>query len=73
MRSLLFLLANSVLVGSVVFTLGCIDRPEMSPSAYGIVLEALPSLKEAEEPYPFPMEGDNDHQNCKFDEFGFLI
>ena len=61
MRSLLFLLASSVL-----FLLGCADRPEVSPSAYGTILDALPVIKEAEEPFPFPPEGDNDHQNCDF-------
>ena len=55
-----------LLFGSVLLMSGCADRPEVSPSAYGTILEALPSRPEAEEPYPFPMEGDNDHQNCDF-------
>ena len=67
MRSLL-----CVLVGSVLFLSGCADRPELSPSAYGTVFESLPTLPEAEKPFPFPMEGDNDHQNCEFDEFDFM-
>jgi len=72
MRSFLFFSVNLVLVGSVLFTSGCTDRPELSPSAYGTILEALPPLKETKEPYPFPMEGDNDHQNCTFDEHDFM-
>ena len=67
MRSLLFLV-----IGSVVLLAGCIDRPEVSPSAYGTILDALPTLKEAEEPFPFPMEGDNDHQNCVFNPSDFM-
>ena len=51
---------------------GCADRPGVSPNAYGTILEALPSLKAAEEPFPFPTEGDNDHQNCKFNEMDFM-
>jgi hypothetical protein len=39
--------------------LGCVDSPE-----YGTILDALPVLKDAEAPFPFPMEGDDDHQNC---------
>jgi hypothetical protein len=60
-------------ISSVLFlSAGCMDRPELSPSAYGRILETLPTLKEAEEPFPFPMEGDNDHQNCVFDEADFM-
>jgi len=67
MRNFLF-----VLIGFVLFLSGCVDRSELSPSAYGIVLEALPTLQAAEEPFPFPMEGDNDHQKCTFDELDFM-
>ena len=67
MRSLLFLL-----VGAVLLMPGCADHPEILPNDYGTILEALPSLKEAEKPFPFPMEGDNDHQNCKFSEMDFM-
>ena len=67
MRSLFF-----VGMGLVLFFAGCIDRPERSPSAYGTVLKVLPTLQAAEEPFPFPKEGDNDHQNCVFDESDFL-
>ena len=68
MRSIFFLLA-----GSVLFISGCVDRPERSPSAYGTILEALPVLKEAEAPFPFPIgEDGNDHQNCEFDEMDFM-
>jgi len=66
MRSHLFLLFGIVLL------LGCADRPEVSPSAYGTILETLPVLKEAETPFSFPSEGDNDHQNCVFNEEDFL-
>jgi len=66
MRSLLFLLAGFPLLLS-----GCADRPEVPRSAYGTVLVALPDLEKAKEPFPFPMEGDNDHQNCVFDESEF--
>jgi len=68
MRSLLVLLMGTALL----LMSGCADRPEVSPSAYGTILEALPNLKAAEEPFPFPMEGDNDHQNCKFNELDFM-
>ena len=67
MRSLLL-----VGMGSVLFFSGCIDYPERSPNTYGTVLEALPTLQAAEEPFPFPKEGDNDHQNCVFNEADFL-
>ena len=67
MRSFLFLLISTVLLMT-----GCADRPEVSPSAYGTILEALPNLESAEEPFPFPREGDNDHQNCKFNEMDFM-
>jgi hypothetical protein len=67
MRSFLFLL-----VGSVLCLAGCADRPELSPNAYGTVLETLPSIEEAEKPFSFPMEGDNDHQSCTFDEMDFM-
>ena len=61
-----------VLVSSVLFLSGCADRPELSPSAYGTVLDILPPLLEAEKPFPFPLEGDNDHWNCEFDEMDFM-
>ena len=68
MRSFLFFL-----VGSVLFFSGCTDRYELSPSAYGTILEALPDLKEAAGPFPFPISEDgNDHQNCVFDEKDFM-
>ena len=60
-----------LLVSVVPFTSGCLDRPEVSPDAYGTILVQLPSLEKAEKPFPFPMEGDNDHQNCVFDERDF--
>jgi hypothetical protein len=62
MRSVLI-----VLVGSVLFLSGCADRPELSPSAYGTILEALPFLPETEEPFIFPVEGEN-HLNCDFSD-----
>jgi hypothetical protein len=67
MRSLLFLL-----IGTVLLISGCVDRPEVSPSAYGTILKALPDIKATKEPFPFPVEGDNDHQNCKFSEMDFM-
>ena len=60
MRNLLFLL-----VGSVLFFSGCTDRSELSPSAFGTILIALPELAEAEEPFVFPVEGEN-HTKCEF-------
>ena len=66
MRSLFCLL-----VGSVLLTSGCADRPELPPSAYGTILEILPVFEESEKPFPFPMEGDNDHQNCVFEKDDF--
>jgi hypothetical protein len=67
MRSPLFLLLVSAL-----FLMGCADRPEVSPSAYGTIRATLPDLEEAESPFPFPVEGDNDHQNCVFNEEDFF-
>ena len=61
-----------LLIGSVLLISGCADRPEVPASAYGTVLEALPVLEAAEAPFPFPMEGDNDHQNCEFKEEDFM-
>ena len=66
MRSLLFFLFGSVLLLS-----GC-DRPEVLPGDYGTILEALPVLKGTDAPFPFPMEGENDHQNCEFKESDFM-
>ena len=60
-----------LLIGTVLLMSGC-DRPEVSPSTYGTILESLPALKAAEEPFPFPREGDNDHQNCKFNDRDFM-
>ena len=62
MRNFLFLFA-----GFILLTVGCTDRPEVPMSAYGNVLETLPVLEKAEKPFPFPLEGDNDHQNCEKD------
>ena len=68
MRYFLFLL-----VGFVGLMLGCTDRPEVSPSAYGTILETLPEPEESKEPFPFPIgEDGNDHQKCVFDEADFL-
>jgi len=68
MRNILFLLA-----GSILFISGCADRSELSPSAYGTILEELPVLEEAEAPFPFPIgEDGNDHQNCEFNEIDFM-
>ncbi|MDR0328746.1 MAG: hypothetical protein LBI05_10670 [Planctomycetaceae bacterium] len=61
-----------LLFGSALFLSGCIDRPEVSPSGYGTILKSLPTLKEAEEPFPFPVEEGNDHQNCEFKESDFM-
>ena len=68
MRSILFLLT-----GTALLTAGCADRPELSPSAYGIILEELPILEEAEVPFSFPIgEDGNDHKNCVFNEEEFM-
>ena len=74
MRSLFFLLA-----GSILLMLGCVDRPEVSRSAYGTILEALPDLQAAKEPFPFPLDTreelpsgtTRDHQGCVFNEEDF--
>ena len=62
----------ALLVGTVLFMSGCTDRPELSPSTYGTILEALPELEEAKKPFPFPLEGGNDHQTCVFKEDDFF-
>ena len=61
-----------LLVGFVLFLSGCADRPELVPNAYGIILEALPEIEEADEPFLFPREDGNDHQNCVFKEEDFM-
>ena len=66
MRSLCFL------IGSVLLVSGCGDRSEVPVSAYGVILEEFPVLEAADEPFPFPMEGDNDHQNCEFKKEDFM-
>ena len=66
MRSLFVLLISAVLFAS-----GCTERPEVPSNVYGTILMELPTLAKAEEPFPFPMEGDNDHQNCVFDPMEF--
>ena len=70
MRCLFSLFTSSVLIGFVLSLPGC-DRPEVLPSTYGTILGSLPDLKEAKEPFPFPMEGENDHQNCVFKDSDF--
>ena len=62
MRSFLVLLVTSVL-----FLSGCSDRAELSSSTYGTILKELPELQEAEEPFVFPVDGD-DHTDCTFNE-----
>ena len=60
------------LIGLIVLILGCVDRPEVPLRTYGTILEALPVLEATESPFPFPMEGDNDHLNCVFKEEDFM-
>ncbi|MCL2710161.1 MAG: hypothetical protein FWE95_04705 [Planctomycetaceae bacterium] len=68
MRILLALLACFAL-----FLSGCTDRPELPPSAYGVIRDTLPELEKANEPFPFPIGKDgNDHQNCVFNEDDFM-
>ena len=60
-------------VGCVLCLSGCADRPELAPSAYGVIRDALPELEKANEPFPFPIGADgNDHQNCVFNEEDFM-
>lgn len=66
------IVGSIVLAGSVLMAAGCADRPELSPSAYGTVLEELPVLSEAEKPFPFPVQGGDDHKNCVFNEMDFM-
>ena len=60
-----------VLVGSVLFTSGCVDCPEVPQSAYGTILRELPFLEEAEKPFRFPVDGD-EHLDCEFDDQDFM-
>lgn len=60
--------AFSILVAAV----GCADRPEVGPQAYGTVVNELPYIEEAEAPFHFPYAGDNDHRNCVFKEDDFF-
>lgn len=62
--SILFVVMSSVV--------GCTDRPEIGPQAYGTVVDELPYIKEAEAPFTFPHAGDDDHRNCEFNEEDFL-
>ena len=71
MRFLSILFVSAFMVIGVVLT-GCADRPEVGPTAYGTVINQLPSLKEAEEPFKFPYAGDTDHSKCKFNEEDFF-
>ena len=72
MRSVLIIFVGFLSAGSILFMSGCIDRPELSPRTYGTILQELPTLEEAEAPFPFPRgEDGNDHQTCTFDEFDF--
>ena len=57
---------------SFVVLAGCVDRPEVGPAAYGIVVDQLPHLQEAEDHFKFPYAGDNDHRNCEFKEEDFF-
>lgn len=68
MRSMIDLFFLAVSIGFILTLLGCADRPEVSPDAYGTILQYLPDIEEAKKPFSFPMEGDNDHQNCSFDD-----
>jgi len=57
-----------MLAGSVLWLSGCIDRPEVPRSAYGTVLESLPDLEEAKQPFPFPVgrDGNSLYPTCFF-------
>ncbi|MDR2755701.1 MAG: hypothetical protein LBC20_08350 [Planctomycetaceae bacterium] len=58
---------------SLLFALsGCADRPEVSPQTYGIILNELPKIAEAEAPFQFPYAGENDHRHCEFKEEDFF-
>ncbi|GHT41838.1 hypothetical protein FACS189443_4130 [Planctomycetales bacterium] len=59
-------------VGVACFT-GCADRPELMPAQYGQIVNELPNIPEANEPFPFPRLDEVDHTKCKFDEMGELI
>ena len=63
-------LLSTLLLGALCSLQGC-HRAEVPPGGYGTILAALHDLKEAKEPFPFPMEGENDHQNCVFNEAEF--
>ena len=52
----------------LVACVGCADRPELGTQAYGTVVNKLPFVRGAEEPFHFPYAGDNDHRNCEFKE-----
>jgi hypothetical protein len=61
------------LLGLILFLVsGCTDRPESVPQSYGKILNELPTIKEAEEPFQFPYAGNNDHRNCEFKDEDFF-
>lgn len=48
---------------SMCLCFGCGDSPEKSPAQLGRIVESLPNIQGAEEPYKFPeIEG---HADCK--------
>jgi len=69
MRTIFF----SIVFSFLFFLSGCIDRPEVSPDNYGVILETLPDLEAARLPFPFPVGADGkDHSDCVFPADGFF-
>lgn len=56
----------------LILTSGCTPQPEVSPDAYGKVVDKLPRLEQVEAPFEFPYAGDTDHSKCEFKEEDFF-
>ncbi|MDR3182947.1 MAG: hypothetical protein LBT89_08540 [Planctomycetaceae bacterium] len=53
---------------------GCGDSPEVPAAAYGNVVQVLPVIPGAEEPFKFLYDDKTDHTKCKFNpETGELV
>ena len=62
----------TILLSLCVFLVGCTDRPEGDPKAFGKIVKELPVLADAEKPFDFPHAGDVDHSKCVFNEEDFF-
>lgn len=55
-----------LIVLSLATWCGCADRPERPAAKPDVIVNELPYLEKAAEPFPFPYAEGKDHRNCDF-------